>query len=123
MDSVLVCCPDAVMSDLLRLNLSRRGYAVRQERWDLCYGPPHCAPRGIVEDIVIADLGCPEPECWTAAESLRSVLPSLPVLFLAYARPGPARLESCQPCAYLQKPFGMDELFASLHYLLSASSS
>ncbi len=123
MESVLVCCPDVVMSDLLRLNLSRRGYAVRQEHWDLCYGPPDYAPRGRGEGLVIADLGCPEPECWTAAEALRSVIPSLPVLFLVYAHPGPARLESCQPCAYLHKPFAMEDLFALLRGLLSTSPS
>jgi DNA-binding response OmpR family regulator len=106
---VLVLSVDATLSRLMQLNLERRGFDVRPHTWAACCGRGE-APRGNQADVVIADLDCPAPDCWTAAPQLRALFPSHPLLLLAHDRPSAPYLQTHQPVRSLQKPFAIDEL-------------
>lgn len=121
MVSILVCSLDISLSGLLVWNLSRRGYDTRHVHWDPYYETGEDPPELVDADIVISDLGCPEPDCWAAASQVRQLFASLPVVFLAYCWPDERQLRTLHPCAYLRKPFAVDELLRALRDLEHAT--
>jgi hypothetical protein len=121
--SVILYSADTGFSNLVTLNLERRGFLVRQQAWSACHARPR-DPTNVPEDIevVIADLDCTGPACWFAVAHLRRLARSLPVVVLAYEWPNAGRLGRCFPCGYLRKPFAMEELFRVLKELLPAAA-
>jgi CheY-like chemotaxis protein len=112
MTTVLICSVDPELSNLLTVNLERRGCVVHQQAWWSCCewvrDEQHDA------DIVIADLDCPEPGCWAALPQLRASYPQQPLVLLGYAWSVPLRLQHLQPYSYLCKPFGIANLLEML---------
>jgi DNA-binding response OmpR family regulator len=121
--SVLLYSADTGFSNLVTLNLARRGFRVRQQGWSACHAHPG-EPTNVPEDVnvVIADLDCMGPACWHAIAHLRRLARSLPVVVLAYEWPNAGRLGRCLPCGYVRKPFAMEDLFRMLEELLPAAA-
>jgi DNA-binding response OmpR family regulator len=114
---VLVLSVDRTLSQLVQLNLERRGFDVRQHGWAACCGLGE-APRPCAANLVVADLDCPSPACWNGTPRLRAVFPSHPLLLLAHERPSAPYLQTHQPCRSLQKPFAIDELVQAVSGLI-----
>jgi DNA-binding response OmpR family regulator len=72
----------------------------------------------VVAGLVISDLDCPAPACWQCGARLRALFPSHPVLLLAHERPSARFVQAHTPCAYLQKPFAVDELVGAVQGLI-----
>jgi DNA-binding response OmpR family regulator len=110
---VLICSADATLSALVGRNLVRRGFEAQLVQWAPCCDD---LPAEIVEapDLVVADLGCPEPWCWQGVERVRARFGSLPALFLTYGWPTRVRLKACQPGALIRKPFAICDLLQAL---------
>lgn len=121
MVNVAVCSADLVVSQLLALNLNRRGFVVRQTHWAPCCGGPEATPDLGGAALIIADLDCSAPTCWTGATRLRRAAGDLPILFLGHEWPDPARLQSLQPCGYLRNPFALQALIQLLHQLTTCA--
>jgi len=114
---VLVLSIDATLADLVKLNLERRRFGVRQQTWAACCGAG--AATSEEADLVVADLDCPPPACWNGLSRLRALFPSHPLLVLAYDRPTAPFLQGCSPCRYLQKPFAIDNFMQAVGSLIS----
>jgi DNA-binding response OmpR family regulator len=65
-------------------------------------------------DLIVADLGCPEPWCWHGVDRVRERFGSLPALFLTYGWPTRERLEACRPGGVIRKPFTIYDLLRAL---------
>ncbi len=114
---VLVLSIDPTLSRLMQLNLERRGFDVQQYGWAACCGRGE-APRPCAAELVLADLDCRSPECWSGAPQVRAVFPSNPLLLLVHERPSATYLHTHQPCRSLQKPFAIDELVQAANGLI-----
>lgn len=115
---VLILSIDATVAGLLRMNLERRGFGVGHQAWAACCGVGQAMPEPT--DIVVADLDCPPPDCWTANGRVRDLFPSQPVLLLGHDWPDGHKLETCRPCSYLQKPFAIQEFMQAIGALAPA---
>ncbi len=117
---VLVASADTALSDLIRVNLERRGFLVRQADWAACCEPsPPALPRAV--NAVVADLNCAAPACWGAAPRLRTAFPEPPLLLLAHDWPSATQARACQPCRYLRTPVAIGDLLRCLFDLLGES--
>lgn len=119
--NVLVFSTDAALVERLRSSLAVHGLHVRHATWAPCCAVPTGAEQ-TPTDVVVADLDCPEPDCWRHATRLRRAFGSLPVVFLFHALPDEARLRAWRPSAYLRKPFAVDELLRVLRDLASVAA-
>ena len=118
---ILVWSDNRTLSDLVTRNLTRRGFEVDEHPLPGAGVPPssdHSVP-----DLAIVDISCPEPEMWHRASEIRVMLPGIPMVVLGHAWPTSARLGPLQPCAYVRKPFAIDELLAAVHDALPFASS
>jgi DNA-binding response OmpR family regulator len=109
---VLVCSIDESFSELVALNLTRRGFSIRRERWAACCDAGETSANQA--DVVIVDLDCPEPECWRGGTRARRRFPDCALVYLGHGWPATERLRAVQPCGYVRKPFGMGELLRVL---------
>lgn len=115
MVKVLVCGVDEALSELLALNLARRGFEPCRARWAACCGDAEAAPPPA--ELIVADLDCPEPDAWLGAARARELFPARPLIYLGHGWPDLQRLRSLQPCGYIRKPFAVDELLRLLREL------
>jgi DNA-binding NarL/FixJ family response regulator len=106
---VLVLSVDPTISRLLRLNLERRGFEVVEREWAACCGVGD-APTPRSADVLIADLDCPTPVCWSAAPHIRALYPVQGVVLLAHGLPSVGYAQAYGPCKIVQKPFAVDEM-------------
>jgi DNA-binding response OmpR family regulator len=116
---VLVLSIDTTLADLLKLNLERRGIGVRHQMWAACCGVGEATPRA--SDVVVADLDCPPPACWSGTRRVRALFPFQPVLLLAHDWPDSQILAACRPCRYLQKPFAIQDFIEAVGALAPAA--
>jgi DNA-binding response OmpR family regulator len=116
---VLVASIDSTMAQLLKLNLERRGVDVQLQPWAACCNRG-AMPQKCVADLVIADLDCPVPACWSAGPRLRATFAHTPLLILAHERPSARYLLQCEPCRSLQKPFAISEAVREIRALFAS---
>ncbi len=119
---VLVCSTDTKIADLLLQNLNKCGFVhARHLQWAACCT---AAPANIRSepDIVVADLCCPAPECWSGIERVRGRFPEKPVLFVAHSWPGSALTDACWPGRIVRKPLAMHDLLTALRELVQKTS-
>jgi DNA-binding response OmpR family regulator len=116
---VLVCGNDDRLSGLLALNLSRRGFEVRQARWAPCCGAAEQAPAPA--GVIILDLDCPEPGAWRGARRARLLFPDQVLVLLGYEWPDFARLDALRPCGYVRKPISIGDLLRAIRELTPAA--
>ena len=112
--TVLVWGNDRILSDLVARNLVRRGFDVREIPLPRVGAPVEAPPIADGAELAIVDLDCQEPELWRRAARIRTAIPGIPLVILGHAWPASARLDRLQPCAYVRKPFAIDELMAAV---------
>jgi DNA-binding response OmpR family regulator len=117
---VLLLSTDAILSDLLLWNLSRRGWAVEQAWSDPCTRTVAGATTPDAPDLVIADLDCMSPAVWNAVAGLRAAFPDTPLLLLGHEWIDGTRLQRWRPCSYLRKPLAIDTLLSHVRAMAPA---
>jgi DNA-binding response OmpR family regulator len=117
---VVLLSVDPTMIRLLTLNLDRRGFEVQPHGWAACCGLGD-APRTYAADVLVADLHCPAPACWSAAPRLRAAYAHTPLLLVAHEQASAAYLQAHHPCLCLQKPFGMADALHMVNVLMRSA--
>jgi CheY-like chemotaxis protein len=118
--TILVADDETTVRDTLLAALSRQGYIV-------CAAPDG---RSILEelkrrinecDLVVIDDGMPSMSARELISAIRIIAPKLPMLLTSG---DPSRVEilsaDFEPCAFLAKPFGLDELYTRIELLIRA---
>ncbi len=116
--TILVADDETSVRDTLLAALSRQGYIV-------CAVPDG---RSILEelkrrinecDLVVIDDGMPSMSARELISAIRTIAPKLPML-LTSGDPSRVKILSAdfEPCAFLAKPFGLDELYTRIELLI-----
>lgn len=116
--SVLIADDDALVRQVLRMVLTRAGYAV-VEAADAA-GVVRAASR-LLPDLVILDVNMPAGTFHETLGALRAEQPELPILVLSGELTRPRDLTGV-PFDFARKPIGHDELLARVENLLCDTS-
>ncbi len=109
MKTILVVEDDDTMRELLKLHLTRAGYAVRVASNGIEAGH---AILGITPDLVITDVRMPHMSGFELVEALRQdpAMKDIPVIFLTIEGDSYDRGESLGALEYLHKPIRVEVL-------------
>ena len=104
---VLLIEDDPALCQVFKLNLERRGVAVRvahstEEALDLLsqWHP----------DLLILDVSLPGRTGWDLLRALRASAQTIPTVIISAIPPSQRRIEEFRPLAYLPKPFPLEAL-------------
>ncbi|MFN4001783.1 response regulator transcription factor [Microcella sp.] len=116
--SVLIADDDALVRGVLRLALTRAGYAVVEAR-DAVEVLDAAATH--TPDLVVLDINMPGGTVHETLGSLRDRLPDLPVLVLSGEAAPPDDLTG-PACDFARKPIDLDDLLARVQRLLTGAA-
>ncbi len=119
---VVLFSSDRALSDLLKANLERSGFAVRQQTWVQVQAL--AAEHEGALDLLLADVDdAAEHACFEAVAGLRKRFAARPLLVLAHEWPDARRLQTWQPCRYVRKPFAVGDVLGALEQLIADEPS
>jgi two-component system response regulator GlrR len=115
-DGILVVEDEAVIRDLFRMILHRRGYRVRQAVGG------HEARRLIAAErpaLILSDLHMPQGNGWALLEYCRTQLPDVPVIIFSGSNFGTYPQIEAWAAGQVAKPFSPGQLLSTVERALS----